>query len=319
MLSKTNISLSIITPCFNEQENVSILANQLRTKALINYPNYEIIFINDGSTDGTLNELKKLNKENKKVKYISLARNFGHQNAIKAGLDHANGDAVIMMDADLQHPPEIIEQLIIEWQKGFDIVYTQRKDGQELGFIKKITAKYFYKFMNYFSDLNIEQNTADFRLLDRKVVNVAKKLKENDLFWRGLVFWFGFKKTKIDYKANQRIHGNTKYPLAKMISFAINGITSFSIKPLRFAIFLGMGISVLAAIYGLYALLLYLLTNEPIQGWTSILLSVLFIGGIQLLILGVIGEYLGKLFMQSKNRPNYIIDESTLSSNEHER
>ena len=305
-----NIKLiSLVIPCFNEEKNVELLLNELQASLPQKYQ-YEIIFVDDGSYDNTLNELRRLKQEHPSLKYISFSKNFGHQNAIKAGLDKSNGDAVVMMDGDLQHPPHVIPKLLEKWEEGYEIVYTQRRDDQKIGFVKKITARYFYKFMNYFSNLQIEENTADFRLLDRKVATIASNLQEQDLFWRGLIFWMGFKKAKITYQAKERKYGKTKYPFTKMLGFAINGITSFSTKPLRYAIFLGIFMSFLAALYALYALTLFIFTDRSIAGWTSTVLSITFIGGIQLIILGVIGEYLGKLFMQSKNRPHYIVKET---------
>ncbi len=300
--------ISILVPCYNEQDNIPVLITQLE-EVLQPISAFEIILINDGSTDFSLKIIKELVLTHPHLKFLSFSKNFGHQNAIKAGLDHALGDAIIMMDSDLQHPPKIIPQMIQKWKEGFDIVYTKRKDTQQTTFSKKITAKLFYKLVNALSDTKIEENTADFRLVDRKVADIMKNLKENDLFWRGLIFWLGFKSFKIDYEAQDRFSGTTKYSFGKMFSFALKGITSFSVKPLRIAIFSGIFFSMIALLYGVYAVYIYLHSAEVIPGWTSTLVSVLFIGGIQLITLGIIGEYLGKLFIQSKNRPHYIIQE----------
>jgi polyisoprenyl-phosphate glycosyltransferase len=302
---------SVIIPCYNEEENIneiySILLSQVNIRK-----NLEIIFIDDGSEDNTLLKIKDLAKVDSKVKYLSFSRNFGHQNAVKAGLDFSTGDCVISMDADLQHPPDIIEKLINFWQEGFDVVYTVRKSDPRLPVLKRITSKYFYKILNFVSDIEIMEGAADFRLLDRKVVNVLKEFNENYLFIRGLVSWVGFKQTYIEYNASERLRGTSKYSTRKMLKFASSGITSFSIKPLRVSVLAGLFIASCSFLYGLYALYMELFTNNVIQGWTSVIVSVLFIGGLQLFTIGVLGEYLGKMFIENKRRPNYIIKESKI-------
>ncbi len=307
--------ISIVIPAYNEQENVPILAGMLVD--LLNRTNdYEVIFVNDGSTDNTLEVLKHLSTQHKQLLYISLSKNFGHQLALKAGIDHARGNAIIMMDADLQHPVEIIPQMIELWKKGVDVVYTQRKSDNKESFIKRRTSKLFYWMMHKLSDVPIESGTADFRLIDKNVAQYIHKNNESFLFLRGYIPWLGFSQQKIEYIPNQRASGNTKYTFSKMLSFAINGITGFSIKPLRFATVLGLVISFLAFVYSIYAVYTYFMNDRVISGWTSLLLSVLFIGGMQLIILGIIGEYIGKMYIQTKNRPVYIIDEHNLSKND---
>lgn len=303
--------ISIVIPAFNEAGNIQLIAQKI-AKQLDKDGSYEIIFVDDGSTDSTLTEIKEVAKNNTSVKHISFSRNFGHQKAVKAGLDYAAGDCVISMDADLQHPPELINDLINKWKEGYDVVYTIRKDIQGVGFFKKITSRMFYKFINMISDVDIPLGAADFRLLDRKVVDELRKFKESFLFIRGIVSWLGFKQTGIEYNIQDRHAGSTKYTLRKMISFAVQGITSFSTVPLRISIIVGFIVSLFAFLYTIYALYAKFYLQTAIPGWTSILISVLFLGGIQLMFLGLIGEYLGKMFIETKNRPNYVIKEKKL-------
>jgi glycosyltransferase involved in cell wall biosynthesis len=245
------------------------------------------------------------------VFFIALSRNFGHQNALKAGLDLSDGDAVISMDGDLQHPPDLIPELIRNWEAGYDIVYTIRKDHQEIPMMKRKTSVMFYNFMNRLSDIELEAGTADFRLMDKRVVAASRQFTEMDLFWRGLVKWVGFKQIGIEYEPAERKFGKSKYTYKKMMQFALRGITSFSTKPLSIAIYLGFTFSILSLLYVPYVLY-SLYFGHPLSGWASMIVTVAFFGGLQLMILGIIGMYLGKLFMQSKDRPHYIIKESNL-------
>ena len=306
-----NFKVSIIIPSFNEEKNVLILADRLMD-ILQKYKDYELIFINDGSTDNTLNNLKELNTNNKKIKYISFSRNFGHQNALRAGLDHSTGDCVISMDADMQHPPELIPEMINKWIEGYDIVYTIRKESKSLSFFKRKTANIFYGIINKLSNLKIEKGAADFRLLDRVVVDVLKQFKETAMFYRGIISWMGFKQYGILYTPNDRMFGESKYTIKKMFMFALNGITSFSVIPLHISTFLGVIISIFAFIYGVYSIVMRLFTNTTISGWTSLMVGIFFLGGIQLIMLGIIGEYIGKLFIEIKRRPSYIVKEKAI-------
>ncbi len=302
--------ISIIVPIYNEEGNISLLCQKIAD--VMEKHNYEIILIDDGSTDNTLNTIKNLHKDNDKINYISFSRNFGHQNALKAGLDNAKGDCVISMDGDLQHPPELIPIMIEKYKDGFDIVFTIRKDDPNTGFFKKITANIFYKIINKLSDLKIEQGSADFRLLDRKVVEVLKTFNETSLFYRGIMSWLGFRQCGIEYLPQERFWGKTKYSISKMIKFAITGITSFSIRPLQCSIYLGFFMAFISFGYALYAIYIKLFTDLSVQGWTSLLFVISFIGGIQMIMIGILGEYIGRLFIESKKRPNYIIRESNL-------
>lgn len=303
--------ISIVIPAYNEAGNINAITRLVSEEAAKIGP-YEIIFVDDGSADSTLEKIKVVAKDNASIKYISFSRNFGHQMAVKAGIDHAVGDCVISMDADLQHPPELIRVLIDKWKEGYDVVYTIRKDKGSVGFFKRITSRIFYKLINKISAVDIPLFVADFRLLDKKVAQELIKFKETFLFIRGIVSWLGFKQTGIEYEVQERHAGSTKYTLKKMVSFAVEGITSFSLAPLRVAILAGFIVSMGAFLYTIYAIYARYYLQTVITGWTSILISVLFLGGIQLITLGVIGEYLGKMFIETKNRPNYVINEKKL-------
>ncbi len=306
-----NIFVSIIVPAFNEEGNIEAVAEQIKQQAE-QFRKYEIIFINDGSTDATAKKLRMLHRSNPNIQFISFSRNFGHQSALLAGIHHASGDCIISMDADLQHPPAMIPQLVSKWQEGFDIVTTIRDDSQNTSWFKRSTSSVFYKLMNRLSNITLEEGTADFRLIDRSVAQVISNSREYNLFLRGYIAWLGYKQCMVPYIPHQRQSGKTKYSFGKMMMLAINGITSFSVKPLRVAMILGTAISLLAFIYAIYAIYVYLETNEAVPGWTSVLVSILFIGGLQLLILGIIGEYLGRTLMQTKQRPDYVIMEKSL-------
>jgi dolichol-phosphate mannosyltransferase len=309
-MKNKGFNVSVVIPAFNEEGNVERLTKEL-VEILQEYRDYEILFVDDGSRDNTLEILKGLHTKNSRIRYISLARNFGHQNALKAGIDHASGDCVITMDADLQHPPELVPQLIEKWLEGYEVVYTIRKNDPGLSFLKRKTSGMFYRLMNWLSDIHMPKGTADFRLLDRAVVEVLKDIKEYFLFFRGMAVWVGFRQYGIEYIPDKRFSGQTKYSFRRMLGFALTGITSFSLKPLRLSVLLGVILAVLAFGYGIYAILLKLFSDRAIPGWASVLVSVLFIGGIQLIVLGIIGEYIGKLFMESKRRPHYIVKEKS--------
>ena len=306
--NKTKTTLiSVIIPSYNEEGNIDKIASYVVEQlTMLEYP-FEIIFVDDGSTDSTLEKLIQLNRKDARIKFLSLSRNFGHQSALIAGLDFAAGDAVISMDADLQHPPELLPKLISKWEEDYDVVYTRRKEDQELPYLKRKTSKMFYKFINIFSDIKLEPGTSDFRLMDKKVVSVIKELPENNLFIRGLIKWVGFKQYCIEYIPQKRNDGESKYSYRKMISLAISGVTSTSIFPLRIASVMGFIISIAAFGYSLVVLYDYYFTNKNLSGWTTLIIAILFLGGAQLITLGIIGEYLGKLLIQSKGRPKYII------------
>ncbi len=304
-------NISIVVPVCNECGNLPQLIQQI-DDALQPLPySYQLIFVEDSSTDGTLEYIKRRAAQSTFISYISLTKSFGHQNALKAGLDKADGDAVIMMDGDLQHPPSLLPELVKQWENGYDIVYTIRNDHQDIGSFKKKTSELFYDIINNLSDIELEAGTADFRLMDKKVVTVFRTLNEADIFMRGLIKWMGFNQVGIQYTSALRMAGKSKYSFKRMTRLAIQGITAFSTKPLYVAAYLGFAFSFLSLLYIPY-IVISIIWEHPVSGWASLIATVAFFGGLQLMILGIIGMYLGKLFMQSKGRPHYIIKETNL-------
>ena len=301
----------VIIPAYNEEGNIKAIAAAVDEVFKSLYCDYYILFADDGSTDNTLSTIEQLSKENSKIKFISFSKNNGHQVALKAGIDQSNADCTITMDADMQHPPALIAELIKKWEDGYDVVYTIRKDQKGLSFFKRITSSLFYTLLGKLSDIELESGSADFRLLDKKVTDEIRKIKENDVFLRGLVKWMGFKQASIEYQPSERFSGQTKYSYRKMMMLALQGITSFSTKPLYAAIYIGFTFSILSLLYIPFAVYSYF-TNHTVSGWSSLIVTVTFLGGLQLIILGIIGLYLGKLFMQSKGRPTYIINKTNL-------
>ena len=301
--------ISIVIPAFNEEGNLCEIRKKINDvfTSLQNY-SYEIIFINDGSRDNTQTTIEDLAIKFSEVKFIEFSRNFGHQNAVKAGMDNADGNAVITMDADLQHPPELIPELINKWEQGYDVVYTIRKYSDKISFFKRVTSSLFYSFLLKISDFElVKKGGADFRLLDRNVNDVIKEFNENDLFLRGLTGWIGFKQTGVEYTAKDRFSGKSSYDMKKMFSLAFSGITSFSTKPLYLAAYLGFAFTILSLlVYGIYVIYSFVIGTH-ISGWASLIMTVVFFGGMQLIMMGIIGMYLGKIFKQVKDRPNYII------------
>ncbi|WP_294308599.1 glycosyltransferase family 2 protein [Chryseobacterium sp. sg2396] len=301
--------ISIVIPAHNEEGNVALVHQKIKEvfDGLSNY-DFEIIFVNDGSRDNTQQRLEELSAKYKEVKFIEFSRNFGHQPAVKAGMDLAYGNAVISMDGDLQHPPEMIPEMIRKWEEGYDIVLTIRKYPKQISYFKRKTSDFFYKILSSLSDVNLTKGGgSDFRLMDANAVEVMRNLNEDDLFLRGLTSWMGFKQTGIEFTANERLSGESSYNIKKMITFAFTGITAFSVKPLYIAAYLGFlfsGFSVLG--YGIYVMYSFIAKTE-ISGWASLIMTIVFFGGLQLIILGIIGIYLGKIFKQVKDRPNYII------------
>lgn len=303
--------ISVLLPVFNEELNIEPVYTALDNifNALPGY-RYEIIFADDGSSDNTIRLIKQIAERDSRVFYLSFSRNFGKDNALMAGLQYSTGDALITMDADLQHPPAMIPELIDWWQQGFEVVYTFREDKNEhAGIFSQFTSRLFYKTVNSLSDVNLENGIADFRLMDRKVITSLVNLNENNPFFRGLLKWAGFKQKGIPYKPGARQLGDTKYSTSKLVSLALQGITSFSTKPLEFAIYLGFFFSFASLLYIPYVLY-SLFTDVAISGWASTIVTIAFFGGLQLMILGIIGLYLGKVFMQVKQRPQFIISET---------
>jgi len=309
LINEVNPTLSIVVPCYNEEEVIFETHGRL-IKLLEGLGcSFEIVYVNDGSCDGTLVILKELQSKDARVRIISFSRNFGHQMAVTAGSDYSNGEAVIVIDADLQDPPEIIEQMLLKWKEGYQVVYGKRltRDGETR--FKLLTAKWFYRIINRFSDTPIPLDTGDFRLMDRSVVDSIKRMPERDRFLRGMVSWVGFRQYALSYERAKRFAGSTKYPLKKMISFALDGILSFSNKPLRMAIITGFWLSGFALLGFIYAFVLRVFTSILVSSWTLLFATMFFIGGFQLICLGIIGEYIGRIYQESKSRPLYIVNE----------
>jgi len=297
--------ISIVIPIYNEQENIKELYNSLSNT--LSEQNYEIIFVNDGSTDDSYSIVQEISEKDSKVKLLSFTRNFGHEAATTAGIEYAKGNAIIVMDGDLQDPPELIPDMIKLWQSGYEVVYAEREKREGETILKKITSSLFYKFLDLVSETHIPKNTGDFRLMDRKVVEDYKKLKEKNRLFRGLVSWVGYNQTSIKFKRHKRFAGKTKYNYFKLFRLALDSVTSFSIKPLFFITMVGIFISLLSFVLGLAFVLIKLLLRFPVPGWTSLVVLILLLNGFQIFLLGIVGEYIARMFIEVKNRPLYLI------------
>ena len=302
--------VSVVIPMYYEEEVANECYNKVSSilKNLENY-DYEIIFVNDGSKDKTLEILEDVAKKDEKTKVISFSRNFGHQAAVTAGLKEVTGDAIVIIDADLQDPPELIPDMLKLWEQGNEVIYGKRKTRKGESHFKLLTAKMFYKTLNALSDVEIPKDTGDFRLVDRKVVDVVNSLPEHNKFLRGLFSWVGFKQIPYEYERKERFAGKTKYPLKKMLKLASDGIISFSNKPIKLVGALGMFSIVISILLLIYAIISYIFKlNNLSAGWTSIIVAITFFAGVQLLSLWVISEYIGRIYDEAKGRPQYIID-----------
>lgn len=298
---------SVIVPMYNEEQVISHTYGRLKEVMDRTGERYELIFVNDGSGDRTAGIVRDIADRDDHVILIDFSRNFGHQIAITAGMDYASGDAVVVIDADLQDPPEVILELIAKWKQGYEVVYAKRLKRHGETFFKKFTAKIFYRLLSSMTSVDIPTDTGDFRLIDRKVCNVMSDLKEKNRYVRGLVSWVGFRQTMVEYVREERFAGETKYPLKKMIRFALDGITSFSHKPLKIASYLGFLLSFSSFIYLFVVLIQKWFTDRTVPGWASIVGVNLLFNGIVLMILGVIGEYIGRIYDEAKGRPLYIV------------
>lgn len=304
-------SVSIVVSAYNEEGNVEVLYKELKTvlgQAALDQ--YEIIFVDDGSSDKTHEKCRALQKKDNNVKIVHLKRNFGHEIAMTAGMDYASGDAVIFMDADLQHPPVYIKQMVEEWQNGSDIVLTRRVDNADTSLFYKFCAKSFYKILNLLSDTKIPEKTPDFRLIDRKYIDFLKNFNEQDRLFRGLLSWImpNDKVKVIDFSAPERLSGESKYNFRKSLQLALNSIVQFSVKPLRFSTYLGLFTAFLSGLLGLYVIGEHFVMHRPTPGYATIMTTIIFIGSVQLIVLGIIGEYIGKIHMEVKKRPLYMAD-----------
>jgi glycosyltransferase involved in cell wall biosynthesis len=299
--------ISIVIPVFNEEKVLLRLCDRLSQVIRNMDVPVEIIFVDDGSTDQSFDIIMNLCKKNENYKILQFSRNFGHQAAILAGMQYAVGEAVITMDADLQHPPELIPELVKRWKEGYDIVFTCRKSTADISIVKKITSKLFYKIINRLADIDLPEGTADFRLLDRKVVDAFRTFNESRLFLRGIVSWMGYRRIGLPYEAPGRAGGSSKYSFYRMLRFAVDGIASFSSIPLYISALIGVAVSLLGFIYAVFVIYSWSFTHRVIEGWTSLMVVLLFISGVQLISLGVLGVYLGRIYDEAKRRPSYLI------------
>jgi len=301
--------ISIVLPAYSEEDNVQPLCHEI-IEQLGDDSGFEILFVDDGSRDRTFDRIAELAGSDARVKGIRLSRNFGHQTALLAGLHEASGDQVIMMDADGQHPPAMIPRLIEKLEEGFDVVNTTRIDPGDARLFKRVSSRWFYRVFNALSDTPIEPASAEFRIMNRKALDAFLSIEEHDRFTRGLVSWMGFRQAHLSYQAEPRKRGKSKYSLKRMRLFALDGVTSFSSKPLRISMIMGL-ITILGGfVYMVYALVMYL-QGHTNPGWTSLLITVLLIGGVQLFSIGILGEYLGRVFHEAKRRPHYFIEKRT--------
>ena len=303
-------SVTILIPCYNEEKCLDILHERLQDiiRKIDTYE-FTILLVNDGSKDNTLAKMQELHEKDPSVSYLSLSRNFGKENAMLAGLDYAEGDAVILMDADLQDPPELIPQMLQEWEKGYDDIYARRRTRAGETWFKKASAHWYYRVLQKFAEIDIPADVGDFRLLDRQAVDALCSLREKQRYTKGLFSWIGYNKKELLFDRDPRAVGSSKMNFVKLFSLAVDGITSFSVAPLRLASVLGIVISSVAFIYLLFVIGKTLLFGDPVAGYPSMISIILFMGGIQLVVLGIIGEYVGRIFYEAKRRPDYLVSE----------
>ena len=304
-----NDTISVVAPAYNEEANVELFYTKMREVLESLTTSWEIICVNDGSKDTTLEKLLALHKKDARLKVINLSRNFGKEVALTAGLDHASGDAIVPIDIDLQDPPELIEDMIKLWKEGYDVVYATRikRDGES--FIKKFTANMFYRLIAKISHIDIPRDTGDFRLIDKRVLRELKQLRETHRFMKGLFSWVGYKQVSLPYHRHARHAGESTFNYWKLWNFAIEGITSFSIAPLKIALYLGVVVSLFAFIYSLIIIGKTVIYGADVPGYPSMMVTILFLGGVQLITIGIIGEYIGRIYNEVKQRPLYIISD----------
>ncbi|MCP1505012.1 glycosyltransferase involved in cell wall biosynthesis [Pseudomonas marginalis] len=301
--------LSLVVPVYNEEQAVGVFYRRVRQEAALREHTVEIVFINDGSSDRTAEYAQALALADSRVVLINFSRNFGKEAALFAGLEYATGDAVVPMDVDLQDPVEVIAQLLTEWQKGADVVLAKRRDRSSDGYLKRHSASLFYHLLNRISYTHIEENVGDFRLMDRKVVDVIKALPEQQLFMKGVLSWAGFNVAIVEYDRAPRAVGQSKFNAWKLWNLALDGITSFSTLPLRLWSYIGGGISLLALVYAGYLVVDKVLFGNAVPGYPSLMTAILFLGGVQLIGIGILGEYVGRIYMEAKHRPRYVVRE----------
>ncbi|GFZ91292.1 glycosyltransferase family 2 protein [Okeania sp. KiyG1] len=310
LVKEEKVQLSIVVPCYNEEPNIDYLFERLISVLDPLEMTYEIVCVNDGSKDNTLKLLVEYHQRNPAIKVVNFSRNFGKEIALTAGIDYTTGDAVIPIDADLQDPPELIGELIAKWREGYDVVYATRRSRQGESWVKKFTAQSFYRIIQGLTSVKIPPDTGDFRLMDRKVVEALKQLPETNRFMKGLFSWVGYQQTSILYDRDPRFKGQTKWNYWKLWNFAIEGITAFSSKPLKIWSYIGVLISLISFIYAGFLVIRTLILGTDVPGYASLIVAILFLGGMQLLSLGILGEYLGRIHYEVKRRPLYLVRES---------
>ncbi len=300
--------ISILIPCYNEEKSLPLLYPEL-VKLMEGNKAYdwELMFVNDGSTDGTLAALQQLRQQDSRVNYVDLSRNFGKEAAMLAGFDYVTGDCMVIIDADLQHPPTLIPEMIKHWEAGYDDVYAKRRSRGKESWLRRRLSLLFYKLLQSSSRFDVLQNVGDFRLLDRKCINALKRMRESERYTKGMYSWIGFKKKEVEFDQGDRLAGDSSWNFRRLFSFALDGITSFTNAPLRISTMMGFVVSVCAFLYMIYVFCKALIYGDPVQGYPTLVILVLFLGGIQLLSLGIIGEYIGRIYNETKNRPDYIV------------
>lgn len=305
----TEVELSIVVPVYNEEENLPELYSRLISAINIIGMNYEVIFVDDGSQDRSANIVKDMHQRDPRVKLIRLCRNYGHQIALTAGLQYAKGQIAITMDADLQHPPDMLPQLIERWRQGFDIVYTVKRRQEQRGLLKELLASGFYRIFSRIADIDLDPNASDYRLLSRRALDVLNSMPEQHRFIRGLVQWMGFRSSRIEYIAPPRYAGSPKYSILRLAGLAWSGISSFSTVPLRASLYVGLCLATLSFLYSLYALYAKFIIGGSPRGFTGLIVAITFLGGVQLIFLGLIGEYLAQVLKEVRHRPLFVVDE----------
>ena len=303
--------VSLIIPCYNEEQSLPLLYEAIcATAAEHDAYEWEFLFVNDGSKDSTLEIIKGLRASDKRVSFVDLSRNFGKERAMLAGFDYAGGDCAIVMDADLQDPPSIIGELLAKWEDGYDDIYAKRITRGKESWLRKVFSLSFYKILNKISKIDLLPNVGDFRLLDRRCLDALRELRESERYTKGLYCWIGYKKTCVEFNRSDRVAGNSKWSFFKLLSLAVDGIVSFSTAPLKIATITGIICALASFLYSIYFLVKSLIYGDPVAGFPTLIITILFIGGMQLICLGIIGEYVGRIFNESKRRPVYFVRES---------
>ncbi len=303
--------VTILIPCYNEEASLDALYKALK-QLMDSQSDYswEVLMVNDGSKDHTIDVIRQLRERDKRICYVNLSRNFGKENAMLAGFDYATGDCMVIMDADLQHPPSAIPEMLAKWEEGYEDVYAKRITRGKESWLRKQFSLFYYHMLNHMTRVEILENVGDFRLLDRKCINSLKELRETQRYTKGMYCWIGFKKTEISFEQGDRLAGESSFNFLRLLNLAIDGITSFTTAPLRIATIMGLFVSLIAFIFMCYILLTTLIWGEPVQGYPTLITVILFLGGVQLLSLGIIGEYLGRIFYETKGRPVYVVSDT---------